>query len=160
MKKFIFLLLLLPSLSFACPVLNGHFACAQEDKSVIDFHIKTEGNTYIINMDGVEGEITWVADGTTKTIVKPTGEGDIIHTGTMSCEGNKLKLTDSQKMYHDKRAVDIKPGDVADIEQSFIEYLYLNETGNLVQEDHITFTRLGKTRIKDITVPCTKIKEK
>jgi predicted methyltransferase len=161
--KILSLLLLLPSLAFACPVITGHFECLETTpnggKILIDFYLKSSGIIYTFTMPTNE-EIKWVADGMTKVAIKHTGEGDIIHTSTLTCENEKLHLADLKEMYHDMLAENVKPGDVPALQTYLSEFLYLNAQGNLVQEDHTMSAKMGQAgNQKDETITCNKIKD-
>lgn len=166
MNKLIYLLLLLPSLaSAACPILTGNYHCEVKKLDTgrtvgVDIDIKTKDNVYTLSSKkpGV-GSVEWVANGITRRYLAPIPDGVIVHSTTITCEGNKMHLFESQKWYHDVSVENFKEEAVPAREVSISEFLSLDDQGNLIRDDTWTKGNPGESTTENIPMVCTRIKE-
>lgn len=165
MKKIALLLLLLPSLAFACPNLTGNYHCEVKKLDTgltvgIDIGIKTEDNVYTLSSKkpGV-GSVEWVANGATRRYLAPIPDGVIVHSTTVSCEGDKLHLIESQLWYHDATVENFKEDMIPARSTSISEFLSLDGQGNLIRDDTWTKGNPGGSTTENIPMVCTRTKE-
>ena len=166
MKKLIYLLLLLPSIAFSCPILTGNYHCDVKkldtgNTSSFDLRIETTGNEYeisILNATDIP-KLKWVANGEQKSYIAAIPGGVIFHSLLLTCEDNKLHLIESQKWYHDQTPETLQTDDIPSRALTLSEFLSLDANGNLFRDDTWTNTTIGGSKIENLPLTCNKIKE-
>jgi hypothetical protein len=166
MKTFIFALCFIPIIAFACPNLDGVFSCVTStepndgEATTVDITIVTDGDSFTLTDSELNVPVTWVANVPKVIAAAHTYDGDVVKTSELVCKDNKLILHMSQAWYHDLKLEEVTPDTVAAVERIIEQTFYIDNDGNLVQDEVYTKINSGKKYPDEITKTICKRKVK